>query len=163
MIKNVTSFIIILFLSQYALAKVIELDNQNSTHCQMQLGNGLDNASWVNNVVMLYVKDSPEIDKLRNIYEQVSTEHPKRNLFALNVYDPKADAKKNQLIMKTVKACLTDMMYAGEEFMGTINDKTSPVLLYDYAHATVGFENHELSTKQDFLEFIGEKTPVKPL
>lgn len=155
MIKNIASLFLVFFMSQtVALAKVIELDNQNIEHCQEQLSN--DN--WTGNVVMLYVKNSPGINQFRRFYEKVSAEYPKRNLFALNVFNPEADAKKNQHIMKTVKACLTNMMSGGEEYMGNINTKTPAVLLYDYNHAQIGLGNHELSTKTDIVEFMGEKT-----
>lgn len=149
---------IIFCIYQPALAKVVELDNQNIAHCQEQL----KNEDWVDNIVMLYVKDSPGTNKFRAIFEQVSIEHPKRHLFALNVFDPKADMKKNQVILSTINACLTDMMYRGVDYMGVINDKTPAVLLYDYSHAKVGLGNHEISTKEDMLKFMGvrfQKTP----
>jgi hypothetical protein len=110
---------------------------------------------------MLYVKSSPGTQLFRAIYEQVSTEHPERHLFALNVSDPEAGAKENRLIRKTVKACLTDMMTGSEERMGNINAKTPALLLYNYAHAKVGLENHGPSTKEDILEFMQEKTRYK--
>lgn len=93
---------IIYFISQITFAKVIELDNHNIIHCQKQLKND----DWDKNVLMLYVKDSPGTAEFRTIYEQVSAEHPKRHLFALNVFDPQADEKENKLIWKTVNGCL---------------------------------------------------------
>lgn len=147
-------------MSQLTYAKVIEIDNRNIVHCREQL----DNNEWVQNVLMLYVKDSPGTAKFRAIYEQVSTEYPKRHLFALNVFDSKADAKENQLILKTVHGCLTNMWSGGEESMGDLNAKTPAMLLYDYAIARVGLDtpaHHKLSTKEDILEFIGEKNKRK--
>jgi hypothetical protein len=47
MIKNIVSLIMMFFISQLALAKVIELDNQYIAHCQEQLKND----SWERNVV----------------------------------------------------------------------------------------------------------------
>jgi len=158
MIKNIV-FLIIIFMSQLTYAKIIELDNKNIAHCQEQLKNDF----WDRNVVMLYVKDSPGTNKFRAIYEQVSTEYPERHLFALNVFDPKANAKENQLIWKTVKSCLTDMMYGSEKGMGDINAKTAALLLYDYKFARVGLGSggHWLSTKDGLLEFMQEKTSDK--
>ncbi len=104
MIKDI-AFLIIIFMSQLTYAKVIELDNHNIMHCEEQLKND----KWDRNILMLYVKGSPEINKFRAIYEQVSTEYPNRHLFALNVFNPKADAKENKLIWQTVKGCLTNM------------------------------------------------------
>ncbi|EKD71356.1 MAG: hypothetical protein ACD_46C00203G0007 [uncultured bacterium] len=72
--------------------------------------------------------------------------------------------KENQLIWKTVKGCLTDMWYGGEEFMGDINAKTPAVLLYDYASAKFGLDTHahqKLLTKKDILEFMNEKSEPK--
>lgn len=160
MIRNISFLIIIFFMSQITFAKVIELDNHNIEHCQKQLKND----DWDSNVLMLYVKDSPGTDKFRAIYEQVSTEYPKRHLFAFNVFDPKADAKENQLIWKTIKGCLTNMWYRGEEHMGNINANTPAILFYDYDRATVGLDtpvHHKLSTKEDILEFIREKNKPK--
>lgn len=160
MIKNI-ALIIIFFISQSALAKVMELDNKNIAHCQKQL----ENDDWTSNTLMLYVKNAPETNKFRAIYEQISTEQPDRHFFALNVFDPEADAKENQLIMKTVKECLTNMMHGREKDMGDINAKTPPLFAYDYSAATVGLKNNQISTKEDFLKFIGghpskvEKTP----
>ena len=145
---------------QVAYAKVIELDNHNIVRCQEQLKND----DWDRNVLILYVNNSPGTDKFRAIYERVSAEHPKRHLFALNVFDQKADAKVNQLVLKTVKGCLTDMWYRGEGFMGDINAKTPAIFLYDYAMASVALDNpvhHKISTKEDMLEFIGEKNQPK--
>lgn len=153
MIKNFILLMILFFMSQPAFAKVIELDNHNIAHCQEQLKND----DWVQNVLMLYVKGSPETNKFRTFYEQISTEYPKRHLFALNVFDPKADAKENQLIWKTVKGCLTDIWHEREESMGGINPKTSAVLLYDYRGAKVG----KLLTKKDIFEFMDEKSESK--
>ncbi len=42
--------------------------------------------------------------------------------------------------------------------MGNINAETPAILLYNYAHSKVGLKNHELSSKNDILEFIQEKT-----
>ena len=160
MVKNFILLIIIFFMPQLTFAKVIELDNHNIMHCQEQLKND----DWVRNVLMLYVKDSPGTNKFRAIYDQVSTEHPERHLFALNVFDPKADAKENKLIWKTVKGCLTDMWYRGERSMGDINAKTPAVLLYDYRMAKVGLGTNvhrKLLTKEDILEFMNEKSGPK--
>lgn len=156
MIKNIL-FLMIIFMTQITFAKVIELDNHNVVHCYDQLKNFDD---WDRNVLMLYVKDSPGTDKFRAIYEQVSSAYPKRHLFALNVFDPKADAKENQMIWQTVRGCLTDMWYRSEKFMGKINSKTPAILLDDYAVASVAIDNpvhHKLATKKDIIEFIGEK------
>lgn len=140
-------------MSQLTYAKVIELDNHNVMHCKEQL----ENDNWERNVLMLYVKGSPGTNKFRAIYEQVSTEYPNRHLFALNVFDPNVDAKENKLIWKTVEGCLTNMWHDYEEFMGNINAETPAMLLYDYAHAKVGLENHGLSRKEDILEFMFEE------
>ncbi len=141
---------------QFVLAKVIEHDNQNIAHCKQQLKND----QWERNVVMLYVKDSQGTNKFRALYEQVSTEHPDRHLFALNVLNPNADAKDNLLIRKTVKACLTNMMSGGERAMGDINSKTPALLLYDYSIAKNFDEKGRglpiVSTKEDILYFIQE-------
>jgi len=161
MIRNFSFLIVTFFISQNTFAKVIELDNHNVIHCQEQLKND----DWDRNVLMLYVKDSPETNKFRAIYEQVSAEHPKRHLFALNVFDPKADEKENKLIWKTVNGCLTDMWYRAEKHMGNINAKTPAVLLDDYARATVGVDtpvHHKLLTKEDIIEFIGLREKKEP-
>lgn len=149
--------LIILTLSQLAHANVIELDNHNIAHCQEQLKND----SWEKNVLMLYAKDAPGTKKFRAIYEAAAKAYPKRHLYALKVFDPKTDAKENKRIWKTVKACLTDMWYGNENLMGKINAKTPAILCYDYDSATVGLASkttHAVSTKDDLLVFIGEKT-----
>lgn len=70
------------------MLKIIDLDNHDIEHCKKQLKND----DWDQNVLMLYIKDSPGTDKFRAIYERVSIEHPNRHLFALAVFDPTADA-----------------------------------------------------------------------
>lgn len=154
MIKKLLSLLgmtALLLSTAYAKSNVIELDNHNMLHCQEQLKND----DWVRNVLMLYVKDSPGTEKFRANYDQVSTEYPQRHLFALRVFDPKADAKENQLIWKTVKGCLTNMWYRREDSMGEINTKTPALLLNDYAAAIVGVD--DLSTKEDIIKFIQDK------
>jgi len=146
--------------TQITFAKVIELDSQNIMHCQEQLKND----DWDQNVLILYVKNSPGTDKFRAIYEQVSIEYPERHLFVLKVFDPKTNAEENQLIWKNVKGCLTNMWSGAEELLGNINAKTPAILLDDYARATVRLDtqaHRKLSTKEDIVEFIGEKKQPK--
>lgn len=159
MIRNLFLFIIF-FSVQATFAQVVELDTNSIVHCKEQL----QYHDWERNVLMLYIKNSPETNKFRSAYEQVSAEYPHRHLFAFNVFDPKVNAKENQLKWNTVKGCLTDMWDGGVEDMGIINAKTPAILLYNYDRAGVGLAtplHNKLLTKEDIVKFIQEKNNSK--
>lgn len=156
MLKNICCLLIIFSISQTTLANVIELDNLNPIHCKEQLvtsGTELETSP----VVMVYIKGCPWAAKLRDVYEQVSTEYPARRLFAFDFFDPSSDAMTNQVITRTAIECLGTTPYASPElYMYNVIADICPSEAYINGFKKIGLENHGAATKEDIIKFIGE-------